>query len=212
MSEVLLEKSLVVKAQEGDEEAFEQLINISLVKLRGMLVGQYRLQPADLDEVIQVATMKVFKRISSFRNESSFTTWFYVVLKNEALDYVKKRKYINSHETSAHFTENENEDYQVVSSEETLEETAASMLEKKETLAIYRKMIEQVLDELTPYHRDVIKLSLDEEKSYKEIAEELKVPIGTVMSRLFFARKNAQSLIIEYAKRNSVQLDCLGES
>lgn len=207
------EKDTVALAQGGDETAFEEILNVSMTKLRGMLAGQYRLQPTDLDEIIQAATIKAFRKLPAFRNESSFTTWFYIILKNEALDYIKKRKFIELHEQSSHrlYSDgHEDEDYGYIDADQTLDETAASILEKQETLASYRTMIEQIMDELSPHHRDIINLSLNDEKSYKDIAEELGIPIGTVMSRLFFARKNAQQLIIQYARRNAIQLDCLG--
>lgn len=211
--ETIAEKELVVLAQQGDEEAFETLINLSLIKLRALLASQYRLQPTDLDEVIQVATIKVFKKFETFRNESAFTTWFYIVLRNEAIDFIKKRNTLHSHEVSAHHDylgENEDIDYEHLTIEQTFSETAASLMDKRELLASYRSMIWQVLNELSPQHSQIIRMSLDEGKTYKSIAKELNIPIGTVMSRLFFARKKAQQLIIQYANRYAVQLDCLG--
>ena len=54
------------------------------------------------------------------------------------------------------------------------------------------------------------KMVFEEGKSYKDVAGELNIPLGTVMSRLFFARKYVKKLILQYAKINNMQLYCLG--
>lgn len=201
---------LVKSAQDGDEQAFEQLINISISKLKSMLASHFRLQAADLEDIIQTATVKAFRKIDRFRNESSFSTWLYIILKNEAYSYIKKKKLIDSFEIQNLQSFDKDEEFATASIDEIYEETAASVLEKKEMLVVYRQLIEQVLNDLTAHHREVIELSLQQELPYKDIAEKLGIPIGTVMSRLFFARKHAKDLIIKYARLNSIQLDCVG--
>jgi RNA polymerase sigma-70 factor (ECF subfamily) len=207
------EKDLLLSTQQGDEQAFERLIEMSLAKLRALLIKQYKLQPTDLDDIIQNATLKVFKKIDTFRNESAFTTWFYIILRHEAIDFIKKRNLIQQHEVVAHFVDEDGDneqDYTHLSVEQTLEETASSLMERRELLEAYRDMIRQVFEQLSPTHSQIIKLSIEESKSYQEIAKELGIPIGTVMSRLFFARKNAQRLIQQYARHNAIQLNGLG--
>lgn len=206
------ETALVTLAQSGDESAFEQLIHLSKTKLKGILIRYYHLQPTDVDEVIQISTIKAWKNLPYFRRDSAFTTWFYMILRNVALDYVKKRNALLSREFSSHTSgDDAGHDYELLDLDETFEETASTLIEKKELLDIYRAMIVEVMSELSPTHGQIIKLALEGEKSYREIANELNIPIGTVMSRLFFARKKAQSLIIQYAERNAIQLPCLGE-
>lgn len=196
------EQTLVSLAQQGDTEAFENLINLSLPKLKGLIYKNYNLQVSDIDEVIQIATIKTWEKIGTFRSESAFSTWFYIILRHEALNLIRKQTYISAKEVPASFLiEGEpTGDYDNLTVEQTFEETAASILEKKESMEIYREMIQQVLDGLSPTHSQMISLALKEGKSYKEIATELGIPIGTVMSRLFFARKKAQELIINYEK------------
>lgn len=210
MSE-LAEKELVMLAQQGNDAAFEELIQTSLVKLKATIFKNYRLQPADLDDVLQIATIKVWRKIGTFRSESSFTTWFYIILRNEVLNFMNKRNEIVTHEISVSVMSNDSSpDYDILGVGTILEETAASLMEKRELLETYSYLIKQVLDELTPPYSQVIKLALEERKTYKEIAQELGIPIGTVMSRLFFARKKAQQLIIKYADKYSIQLANMG--
>ena len=210
------EKDLVILAQRGDESAFESLIQEALPKLRTLLISQYRLQPTDVDEIVQSSMIKVWRKIESFRNESSFATWFCIILRNEAIDYVKKRSELHAKEICAHNPyldegSTHSADYDNLSVEQTLEETAVSIIEKKELLGLYCQMINQVFQELSPSHSQIIHMALEEEKTYKQIASELGIPIGTVMSRLFFARKEAQQLIIQYARRSSTQLPYMGQ-
>ena len=56
------------------------------------------------------------------------------------------------------------------------------------------KKIQKTLRKLSPIHREVLKFSAEQELTYKEISEKIKVPVGTVMSRLFYARKQAQKI------------------
>lgn len=206
------EKQLLEKAQAGDGEAFKLLLEGALPKISGLLYQQYKISLYDLEDVVQVASIKAWQKLSAFRGDSAFITWFYTITRNEAINFVNKRRRIDSHELSAHILDEE-EDYEKIlhaSLDDKLNETAHSILERQETLKVYREAIEAVLDKLAPAHSQIIKLILEENKSYKEIAELLNIPIGTVMSRLFFAKKNAQKLITQYAKRNELQLDCLG--
>jgi len=206
-----VEKDLIELAQRGDEGAFEKLLVEALPKLKAFLTSQYPLQPTDIDDIVQAASVKVWKKIDRFRNESAFATWFYIILRNEAIDFIKRRKFIEEREVPARNFFYQEVDYEHLdSAEQILEDTAATMLEKKETIEIYRKMIEEVLSELSPKHSQIINLAMNEGKTYREIAEILNIPIGSVMSRLFFARKEAQKHIIQYARRNAIQLGCLG--
>lgn len=212
--ETIDDSAIVALAKLGDEKAFEELLSRSLVKIKPLLALHFKLQPIDLDEIIQVSTIKAWKRLSSFQGKSSFSTWLYIIMKNEAIDFLKKRNFLSIHEISAHrvySNDEQDEDYEHLSVEQTFEETAASLLEKRELIKEYRKLIEETLKSLAPPHSQIIQMVLEEGKSYKQISQELGVPMGTVMSRLFYARKEAQKLIIQYAKRNALQLTCVGE-
>ena len=211
--DITAEKDLVLLAQRGDEKAFETLLEDTVPKLKNLLSSQYRLQQTDIDEIVQLSMIKVWNKIGTFRSESSFVTWFYIIIRNEAIDFIKKRDLLDSKEVSAYHTYvdgGKDNDYDHLTVEQAFEETAASIMEKRELMGVYRQMITNVLNELSPTHSQIIRIAIEGERTYKQIAEELGVPIGTVMSRLFFARKRAQQLIIQYAKRNAIQLNGLG--
>ena len=209
------EKALVILAQQGDSQAFDTLVKECLTKLQALLSKHYHLQQADFDDIVQIGSNKAWTKIANFRGDSAFLTWFYTILRNETLNFVKKRGTIEKREVPAHFSDfDTDEDYEHVlksSIEQKLNENAQSIVERQETLTTYRQIIEDVLSKLTPIHREIIQMVLQEEMSYKEISEKLDIPIGTVMSRLFFARRHAQKLIKQYAQKHEVPLDCLAK-
>jgi RNA polymerase sigma-70 factor (ECF subfamily) len=207
--------NLITSAQQGDTRAFDELIRDCLPKLKNLLAKHYHLQDTDFDDVIQVASNKAWTKIANFRGDSSFLTWFYTILRNETLNFVKKKNIIDARELPAHFLDIEDgseEDYEHIlkcSINQQLQENAESILARKETLETYRQIIEDVLHKLTPDHRQIIQLVIQDEMTYREVSEKLKIPIGTVMSRFFFARKNAQKLIKQQAESKQVELECL---
>lgn len=207
------EKEIVLLVKQGDEDAFKTLIDNSLPKLKNLIQNQYRLSTHDLDDIVQISTIKAWQKIAAFRGDSTFVTWFFIILRNETLNFIKKKYNIDSHELTAQPFEESEGDYENIlhsSLDDQLDENARTIVEKRETMKLYKDIIEEVLKKLKPTHSQIIKMVLEEDKSYKEIAEALNIPMGTVMSRLFFARKNAQKLITQYAKRDDLQLTCLG--
>lgn len=209
------EQELIVAAQGGDTKAFDTLVQECLPKLKTLLFKHYHLQSTDMDDVIQVAANKAWTKLANFRGDSTFLTWFYTIIRNETMNFVKKRNVIESKEVPAHFSDElESEDYEHIlrsSIDQKIEETAESIMERQETLATYKQIIEDVLKKLNPIHREIIEMVLQEEMSYKDISEKLNIPIGTVMSRLFFARKHAQKLIQQHASRSDIDLSCIAK-
>jgi RNA polymerase sigma-70 factor, ECF subfamily len=206
--------ALLNKVKVGDTQAFDELIKQYVPKLKTLLAHQYRIQDCDLDDVIQVASNKAWTKIHSFRGDCQFLTWLYTIVRNEAINFLKKRRTIDKHEVMAHSdnVESNDGDYEHIlkcSIDKQLNDNALAMLEKREMLELYREILEDVLGQLSPVHRQIIKMVLEDEMTYQEIAEILNIPIGTVMSRLFFARKNAQKLIRDYAAKNELALSCI---
>jgi RNA polymerase sigma-70 factor (ECF subfamily) len=213
---MITEDLLIHQSKDGNENAFSQLLNQVLPKIQALIVKNYNLQQADIDDIIQQASEKAWIKLLSFRGESAFVTWFYSIIRNEALNYIKKTKSINKREvhTSQFRTgefEDINDDCDLLKTlDEKLEANACSILEKKEELESYRIMLNHVMDDLSKAHRDIIQLVHEEELTYKDVSQKLDIPMGTVMSRLFFARKQAQTLIKQYARQHELQLSCLG--
>jgi RNA polymerase sigma-70 factor (ECF subfamily) len=217
------EQKLLEQAKQGNEESFLELINTTNTKVKSSIFNAYNgITQEDFKDALQIATIKAWQKLANFRGDSAFSTWFYIILKNEILNIIKTKNNVRRHEISteemaAYRDQNEymhNVDYDNIYSKsissETVMDTAQTILEKQDEVKELKGTIDSVLNKLKPSHCQIIKLIFEEGKSYKEVSDELNIPIGTVMSRLFFARKNAQKLILQYAKRNNVQLNCVG--
>lgn len=209
--------SLAVK---GDEEAFTSLVKEAYIKARGVLFAQFKLQTADVDDILQKVMLKAWNQIKTFRGSSTFSTWFCSIAKNEALDHLssfnrrqKKEKLINDLIDQGD-SASEQVDFLELNRalDVALAENSLSILERKEHIRAYRLILERVLGEISPIHSQIIRLVIQNEMPYKDIAKELGIPIGTVMSRLHFARRAAKQLILKYANEQSIQLSSLGNS
>jgi RNA polymerase sigma-70 factor (ECF subfamily) len=213
---------LIELAKQGNEEAFDELIKKVTEKVRPTLFTAYSpLSTNDFEDAHQAAMVKAWGKIKSFRGDATFTTWFFSILRNELLNLFKERNLIRKHELSF-------EDMRVIvtdngekSSFETalnpnypelsITDTARTLMEKQDELQIIRDMLNDVLDKMSPCHGKIMRMVFEEGKSYKEVSDELNLSIGTVMSRIHYARKHAQKLIKQYAKRNDLQFTFVGQ-
>ena len=135
----------------------------------------------EAQDTAQDVLIKVQRDLIKFKGDSKFKTWLYRITVNAAIDSVRRRKKTEPLENVSDF----------LSSQTASPRRAASQAELKERM-------QQALKLLSEEHRAVLVLREWEELSYEEIAETLQIEQGTVMSRLFYARKAlAKALGIE---------------
>ena len=165
------EKELVYKAQNGDRNAFSELVR---THSQGVLNVVYRMcGNGDLaEDAAQEAFIQAWLRLSSYKEKASFQSWLYRIAINTAIDMLRKEKYI---------LPNSIEDMNLRASAPS-PEIAASKSERAE-------LIRDAVLTLPNASRAVLILREYEGLSYQEIAESLEIPMGTVMSRLSYARK-----------------------
>ena len=165
------ESKLVSKAQNGDRNAFSELVH---THSQGVLNVVYRMcGNGDLaEDAAQEAFIQAWLRLSSYKEKASFRSWLYRIAVNTAIDMLRKEKRI---------LPNTIEDLNVGDSRPGPE----AMLASSERTELIR---EAVLT-LPNASRAVLVLREYEGLSYQEIAESLEIPMGTVMSRLSYARK-----------------------
>jgi len=174
-------------------EEFESKIAQAIEKAKIFLV-RFRLSPTDIDDVVQDASVKAFKNISSFRGASSFDTWFCSIARNEALNLFSKRK-----TRSKYFIEDfDATNYSPFSEAPTLEEEYKTR--------DYHDLISSCLGKLSNNHREVIDLMLKNSSSYEEISQILSIPVGSVRTRFFYAKKRMKKLIKNYAHKRDTEL------
>jgi RNA polymerase sigma-70 factor (ECF subfamily) len=165
------ETELVTRAQSGDRNAFSTLVRSHA---QGMLNVVYRMcgDMQVAEDAAQEAFIQAWLRLQSYRPQASFRNWLYRIAVNTAIDMLRKEKRI------------------LPGAVEDLNLTDASP--GPETLVTHSERTEMVQDAvlaLPDASRAVLVLREFEGLSYQEIAEALDIPVGTVMSRLNYARK-----------------------
>mgnify|MGYP001193091321 CR=1 FL=1 len=144
----------------------------------------YRLLGNDADalDATSDAFVKVFRAASGFRGEASVKTWFYRIVVNTSLDLARKRKRMLSLDGPGE------EPGSLADFIDSGQETPPEAVLRGEM----SEKISAAIDALGEKHRSVFVLAAVEQLSYREIADALGISIGTVMSRLFYARKYLQ--------------------
>jgi RNA polymerase sigma-70 factor (ECF subfamily) len=142
----------------------------------------------DAWDLAQDAFIKAWKAMPRFKGESTFYTWLYRIVTNVTLDKLRKKKTAMEVELQ--------EDRSLDPQEEA--ESPQSTLDGPDRQLARREVarrIEQALGELGPDHQAVIVLRELQGLSYEEIARTVGCSLGTVMSRLFYARKKLQATL-----------------
>jgi RNA polymerase sigma-70 factor, ECF subfamily len=188
------DKALVRAAQAGSTDAFEELVARHRDKIYARAYSMMRNEEEAID-LSQEAWIKGWQRLSQFQGESSFGTWMTRIVINLCLDQLRKQK---RHRTES--MEELNEESGGVERQMpvvTVNPTAG--LERTEL----RQRIDRALGQLSYEHRTVLVLHEFEELEYKEIANVMGCSIGTVMSRLFYARRKMAALLTDLKNQNS---------
>jgi RNA polymerase sigma-70 factor (ECF subfamily) len=185
------DQALVRAAQKGDMGAFEELVARHRDKLYARAFSMMRNEEEALD-LSQEAWVKGWQRLAQFQGDSSFGTWMTRIVINLCLDQLRKQKRHRTDSIEAMSEESGGVERQMPVI--TVNPTAG--LERVEL----RKRIDQALSQLSHEHRTVLVLHEFEEMEYKQIAKTMACSIGTVMSRLFYARRKMASLLAELKK------------
>ena len=179
---------LVKRAQGGDARAFDALVT----KYRGRIYSMtYTLIQNETDawDLAQEAFIKAWRALPSFKLDSSFYTWLYRIAHNCCYDMLRKRRI----DSAGEFDDNR-ADHQP---DPTAEAVPHGQLRPDKALANAElgSRIQAAIQQLSEGHRTVILLREVDGLQYDEIATIMETSIGTVMSRLFYARKKLQELL-----------------
>jgi RNA polymerase sigma-70 factor, ECF subfamily len=183
------ELDLVKKCQKGDSEAFDELVTRYRTRVFGMIYNMVH-NEQDAWDLAQDSFLKAWKSIGRFQGKSSFYTWMYRIVMNVTIDWVRKKQVKGS---GAEF-DDAIQLKEIDPASKTVPKPDSLPSEKMEQGEI-RAQIDRAIAQLSPEHRAVILMKEIEDMQYHEIAEALGCSIGTVMSRLFYARKKLQNLL-----------------
>lgn len=184
------EKLLIKKIKSGDMEAFSLLVSAyekKAVNFARRMLGTQE----EAEDAAQEAFLKVFDKIHTFREDSSFSTWFYTVLNNICLDALRKRSR-RAETVSIHQSDDTGDEYEL-----QIEDTADGPYESFQKNEA-KRLLEIALTKLSDEHRTVIILRDINGFEYEEIAKILKISTGTVKSRISRARLSLRRILEEH--------------
>jgi RNA polymerase sigma-70 factor (ECF subfamily) len=180
------DEQLVKAAKKGNMAAFEELVARHRDKVYARAFSMMRNEDEAVD-LSQEAWVKSWQRLKQFQGESSFGTWMTRIVINLCLDQLRKRK----RQRAESIEEMEEGSGGVERQMAVVTVNPTERLERGEL----RKKIDQALSQLSHEHRTVLVLHEFEEMEYKLIAKTMGCSIGTVMSRLFYARRKMAVLL-----------------
>ncbi len=181
------ERDVIERWRKGDKRAFEKLVKRHMADAYLTALG-FTGNPEDARDLSQDAFVKAFQARRQFDPERPFYPWLHRILKNHCLNFLKR---VRKKTEPLYFNEALDNERFASARPSPLEQ-----LEKNERIRLLRAAI----DRLSAEHREVIILKNFRGLSYREMADVLNTPIGTVMSRLYYARKMLKEIITEWER------------
>ena len=163
----------IARAQKGDVAAFSELVARYQDRIYRFLVRLTRSQD-DALELIQETFLSAYQALARWRPDARFTTWLFRIARNEAFDWLRRRKLVEF------VALGDEQDFDIADPAPTPDKA----LETAQRL----RALERAFARLPTEHREILLLREIEEMSYDDIAEVLVISLGTVKSRIARAR------------------------
>ncbi|MEI6674437.1 MAG: sigma-70 family RNA polymerase sigma factor [Verrucomicrobiota bacterium] len=179
----------VARAQAGDMRSYDILVTRHRGRIFAMIRNMIH-QEADAWDLAQEVFIKAWQALPRFEAKARFSTWLYRIAHNVVYDWSRKRKFQSAGELNDEIFERNRIDPAAVTAPDAGQAPDEAMAHGE-----LRVKIEAALARLSPEHREVVLLKDVQGLAYKEIAEVMGSSIGTVMSRLFYARQKLQTLL-----------------
>ena len=170
----LYDRALVIRFQAGDDTAFEEIVGEMHGRLRRFLMNSFRLQSADVEDVLQETWLDACHGLRRLRRPASMRPWLYRVSRNRALKHLRRHR-------------------RMVDLDGLTVPIAASSGAEQDELPDTE--LRSALASLSTAHREVVLLRFEEGLTYEEIASAIKCSIGTVRSRLHYAKSVLQNTL-----------------
>ncbi|HTV42923.1 MAG TPA: sigma-70 family RNA polymerase sigma factor [Candidatus Sulfotelmatobacter sp.] len=186
------EMVLVDRARHGDLKAYDELVRRYQERIYATIYHMTS-NHEDANDLAQESFVKAFQALKSFKGGSSFYTWLYRIAVNKTINFLKQRK--NRQHMSLNdldFNAEHNPDLVALISDKTPRRDAG--------LTELQEKLNAALLKLSESHRLAVVLHDVQGLSHEEIAKIMHCNIGTVRSRLFYARQQLQALLADYVK------------
>ncbi len=191
-AEAAAESRLVERARTGDLAAYDELVQRHQERIYGTIYHMTS-NHEDANDLAQETFIKAFQALKSFKGGSSFYTWVYRIAVNKTINFLKQRK--NRQGMSLNdldFNAEHDPDLVALISHQTPRRDAA--------LAELQKKLNEAMAKLSDDHRLVVTLHDVQGVPHEEIAQIMECNVGTVRSRLFYARQQLQGYLADYLK------------
>ena len=192
--DTLTDEQLVIRVQSGERAAFDQLYWRYKDRIIGVVYGVVH-NRQDALEITQEVFLRIYKNIEKFNPNTRFFTWAYRIAYNLSVDKYRRKKTAKEVEFDNDYQKN------FAPAEADIQPRLDVNPEHACERAELRKQLKCALDALSEKQRTIITLREIDGLSYEEIASVLDIQLGTVMSRLHYARLNLQAALKQY-------LDC----
>jgi RNA polymerase sigma factor (sigma-70 family) len=186
------EMDLVRRAREGDMSAYDDLVRRYQERIYAT-VYHMTSNHEDASDLAQEAFIKAYQALKSFKGGSSFYTWIYRIAVNKTINFLKQRK------NRAHMSLNDL-DFNAEHDPDLVALISDRTPRRDAGLAELQEKLNAALQKLSDDHRLVVTLHDVQGLSHEEIAKIMDCNIGTVRSRLFYARQQLQAYLSDYLK------------
>lgn len=183
---VATDQQLIEFALKGDSIAFEHLFNRYRDSIYQLYIQRTGGNVDDSNDLLQETFVKVFLKLDSYNPEHTFGKWVYTIARNTFIDFTRRRR---------------DDTISIDRAAETMSSLPAPDSPTPEEHMITHQnaaQFEQFLNKMTPRYRELIQLRFFREFSYKEIADKLQLPIGTVKTQIHRAREQLCRYITEH--------------
>jgi len=186
------EPDLLHRARRGDLTAYDELVRLYQERIYATIYHMTS-NHEDANDLAQESFIKAFQALKSFKGGSSFYTWLYRIAVNKTINFLKQRKnrtHMSLNDLDFN-TEHDPDLVALISDKTPRREAGLAELQEKLNAALLK---------LSEPHRMVVVLHDVQGMSHEEIAKIAECNIGTVRSRLFYARQQLQGFLADYLK------------
>lgn len=192
------DQSLVERCQAGDPKAFDELVTRYRAKVYAMAFNMVH-NEAEAWDLSQDVFLKAWKALPRFEARSRFFTWLFRITHNVCYDFLRSRRIQSVGEFDDSYAP------QGIEPGARTVPHGGDRPDHALTRSEVQRRIRDAIEQLSPDHRTVILLKEIEGFSYQEIADTVGCSLGTVMSRLFYARKRLQTMLVDV----HAAMDCI---
>jgi RNA polymerase sigma-70 factor (ECF subfamily) len=186
------ESKLIERARGGDLEAYDELVRRHQERIYGTIYHMTS-NHEDANDLAQETFIKAYQALKSFKGGSSFYTWIYRIAVNKTINFLKQRKNRSGMSLNdLDFNAENDPDLVALVSHKTPRRDAG--------LAELQEKLNEAMGKLSEVHRLVVTLHDIQGVPHEEIAQVMDCNVGTVRSRLFYARQQLQGYLSDYLK------------